>query len=84
MKSMKDKTVILENPETTQEYVQYTWDGLRMLVNGGLVLVWRGVKAGVSAIRSALNKEEKEGKGDGNGDGDGKGNVGTEDESKAE
>ena len=56
---MKDKTVILENPKTTREYVQYTWDGFRMLAHGGLVLAWRGVKAGVSAIRSALYGADK-------------------------
>lgn len=56
---MKDKTVILENPKTTHEYVQYTWDGFRMFARGGLVLAWRGVKAGVSAIRSALSSTEK-------------------------
>lgn len=74
---MKDKTVILENPETTREYAQYTWDGFRMFARGGVVLAWRGAKAALDAAKAALNRaEKKEGK-----NVEGEGEPGTAEES---
>lgn len=39
------ESLVIDKPETIQEYAKYAWEGFQMLVVGVAVLLWRAFKS---------------------------------------